>query len=96
MTEQDLPVQFFGKTDLKGRPLQPISMVHMDIRERLAEALLYEVDPEEFQAKPIITIATVGDETTRVYTSFASGKYFETLSKRIREINKDGIALCLI
>jgi hypothetical protein len=95
VTEQDLPAQFFGKTDLKGRPLQPISMVHMDIRERLAEALLYEVDPKEFQAKPIITMTTVGDETTRVYSSFASGKYFEALSKRIREINKEGIALCL-
>ena len=70
-------------------------MVHMDIRERLAEALLYEVDPEEFQAKPVINMATVDDVTTRVYTSFASGQYFETISKHIRELNKDGIALCL-
>ena len=80
---------------MKGRRLQSISMMHMDVRERLAEALLYEVDPQEFQATPIIAMATVEDKTTRIYTSFASGQYFETLSKRIREINKDGIALCL-
>ena len=47
--ELTLPDQFFGTTDSNGNPLRSISAVYMDIRERLAEALLlFDVDPKDF------------------------------------------------
>ena len=96
--ELTLPEQFFGTTDSNGKPLRSISAVYMDIRERLAEALLFDVDPKDFHAQPIKDdIVNLDDGTqSRVYRKFVSGQYFEQLSDGIKQFDKDGIALCLI
>jgi hypothetical protein len=96
--ELTLPDQFFGTTDSNGNPLRSISTVYMDIRERLAEALLFDVDPKDFHAQPIKDDIVILDDGTqsRVYRKFVSGRYFEQLSDGIKRFDKDGIALCLI
>ena len=91
-----LPEQFFGKTDLKGRPLKSISMVSMDIRKRLSEALMFEVNPEEFHPRPLPVFEEIDGIQRRVYRHFVSGKYFEQLSEQVQKIAPEGIALSLI
>jgi hypothetical protein len=56
--ELNLPVEFFGVVDLHGKPLKAISMVYLDIRERLAQFLL-SVDPVNFTSAPEIIIEVV-------------------------------------
>ena len=56
--EMKLPVEFFGEFDLHGKPLKAISMVYLDIRERLAQFLL-SVDPVNFTSEPEIIIEDV-------------------------------------
>jgi hypothetical protein len=77
--ELKLPVEFFGVVDLKGKPLKAISMVYLDIRERLSQFLL-SLDPDFFSSEPEIIIRDVDSgfgttEKSRVYTHFCSGMH---------------------
>ena len=74
--------------DLHGKPLKAISMVYLDIRERLAQFLL-SVDPVNFTSEPEIIIEDVdtglgGTEKSRIYTHFCSGKLFEQVTLMVR------------
>lgn len=99
--ELKLPRDYFGDKDLCGKPLASISMVHLDIRERLAEYLLH-IDPDDFSAYPEVTMDDVETglgttEKSRVYTHFGTGKLFERISLMVQSENgKDAIAICLI
>ena len=99
--ELKLPVEFFGVVDLHGKPLKAISMVYLDIRERLAQFLL-SVDPVNFTSEPEIIIEDVdtgfGDtERSRVYTHFCSGKLFEQVTAMVRKQGgRKAVAICLI
>ena len=99
--ELKLPAEFFGVVDLKGKPLKAISMVYLDIRERLSQFLL-SLDPDFFSSEPEIIIMDVDSgfgttEKSRVYTHFCSGMLFERVTEMVRKRSgRDAIAICLI
>jgi hypothetical protein len=99
--EMKLPVEFFGEFDLHGKPLKAISMVYLDIRERLAQFLL-SIDPENFTSEPQVIMENVDTgfgttERSRVYTHFCSGKLFEQVTAMVRQQHgRRAVAICLI
>ena len=99
--ELRLPVEFFGEVDLHGKPLKAISMVYLDIRERLAQFLL-SIDPDNFTTEPEVIIEDVDTgfgrtEKSRVYTHFCSGKLFEQVTAMVRkQSGRNVVAICLI
>ena len=99
--ELKLPVEFFEVVDLHGKPLKAISMVYLDIRERLAQFLL-SVDPVNFTSEPEIIIEDVdtglgGTEKSRIYTHFCSSKLFEQVTLMVRKQGgRNAVAICLI
>ena len=99
--ELRLPVEFFGEVDLHGKPLKAISMVYLDIRERLAQFLL-SIDPDNFTTEPEVVIEDVDTgfgrtEKSRVYTHFCSGKLFEQVTAMVRkQSGRNVVAICLI
>ena len=98
--EMKLPVEFFGEFDLHGKPLKAISMVYLDIRERLAQFLL-SIDPENFTSEPQVIMENVDTgfgttERSRVYTHFCSGKLFEQVTAMVRQQHgRRAVAICL-
>ena len=86
--ELKLPVEFFGVVDLKGKPLKAISMVYLDIRERLSQFLL-SLDPDFFSSEPEIIIMDVdsGFGTTEKVRSL--GMIFRNLAGNLVGKNAD-------
>ena len=64
-------------------------MVSMDIRKRLSEALMFEVNPEEFHPGPLPVFEEIGGIQRRVYRHFVSEKDFEKLSEQVQKIAPD-------